>query len=208
MSFLINSHRFGPPGPSWIIDQDFEAANFGSESSLWTTNGAVDPNYATSPAPLSGTKSLRLGLGNQSNVIRSFASRDAIFAKFLFRTDNASSANLRVCGFRGAGADRAYVFWTAAGRARLNNTVTNNDSANLFPVNTTVFCWFEWLRNDYVAFAWNTTDSKPAMTAGGATSCRLSAADLAVDSLRLGWINNVSTLWQLHDDVRAKGEAF
>ncbi len=51
-------------GPSYLIQQDFEGAgydNVGGLGGTWTAdNAAVDPDYATTPAPIVGSQSLYL----------------------------------------------------------------------------------------------------------------------------------------------------
>lgn len=203
---VVNSMRLR--SQPWLIHQEFERTGFQPE--IWQTLGlgTIDPNYTTNPAPLAGTQSLYLAFGNQTRTIRTFGSQGAVYSRFMFRTSSATNANTRVCSFlNSGGAEVAALFWTAAGRARLTSGGVNNDSATNFPVDTTVYCWFEYIKgtgaNGIARFGWNTTNSKPTLVASGTDTCAVTTSTATTDatSLRLGWINNVATIWQMYDDV-------
>lgn len=85
----------GGGGPTFIFQENFEDASVGFDGNNaggWTNSGGCNAKYATSPAPLAGTQSLRMPADEY--VWRDFTASDEVWFYCLFNgTTRATSGN-------------------------------------------------------------------------------------------------------------------
>jgi len=87
-TLVANKVAFSAPAPTFLYEQDFEGTGAPSGWSTSGTVGAVDYDYATSPAPLSGTKSLSIYIpssGYRSASYASFTEQADVYVSFIVR---------------------------------------------------------------------------------------------------------------------------
>lgn len=78
---------------TYVYEQDFDGAGTPSGWTSAGTVGAVDYDYATSPAPLFGTQSMSLYIpstGYRNAIYASFADQSGVYVAFMFRNETLS----------------------------------------------------------------------------------------------------------------------
>lgn len=81
----INGLDVTAAGPSYLVEENFEATGATEYDNTPTEagTGTIDGNYATSPAPLQGSESLRLAMASQNgNVFWPFTGTGDVWAYF------------------------------------------------------------------------------------------------------------------------------
>jgi hypothetical protein len=140
-----------PSGPTYLVKQDYEGTGY-DNSETWTEagTGTKDEDYATSPAPLVGSQSLRLALSSQNgttqcNLSTSAGTCDAYFVvhfvslpangKIWFRLRNSS--NTMIC----------YVMMNTSNRITVGSGTGTAITTNSISAGTTYHFWVSYSKD-------------------------------------------------------------
>jgi hypothetical protein len=206
----ITNNSTVPGAPTFLLEDDLEyvdatAAGVGG----WTGSGGSWGN-TTSPAPLQGTYSLRLGSSSTHNWEHSFTANGTIYGRlrfvvtdisgtpYIFRIGNASTQN----------SVRFRVLSTGAVRI-LDSTASTiaTSGSGLVSANTEYWLWYELVKgtgsNGEVRVRLGTTSTKP-----GGTIINSSSGTWADDFTRINLYTAATGHNTIYDEIRVSDADF
>lgn len=191
---IINSFRFaGPSGPALTFDEGFEASGYDEPGWTESGSGTKDKDYATSPSPLSGSKSLYL-TGN--GYIHRALTGSNHYWRFRFYVETEDTYETLFQFGANYYTNHAQLAFGGAGQIYIN--VDGNQSAmGSYTVGQEYFAWMELERNTAFRVYLSTTGVKPASPTFEDTT---NVPDVDSANLRIG----DGTAIELHiDDVQS-----
>ena len=176
--------------PSYLISDNLEYANSSDANTIggWTTTSTPTWAYATAPAPLEGTRSIRFTASAQNTFIE-FPSQTDLWVYFLANAASNAANSLHVLLRDSTPTTMASADFISTGIVRVNaGGLDNSSSAGTFLGATTYHCWLHYSTNGSTAnmdFYISTTGVRPGSpqaskvsgsSTGGVTRLHLASA--------------------------------
>lgn len=86
-----NASSAAAGGATYLVKQDLEGTGY-DNSETWTESGTADEDYATAPAPLVGSQSLRMSGTTERDSSPSFAGQSTVWVYFQFNVTTLPSS--------------------------------------------------------------------------------------------------------------------
>lgn len=159
--------------PTYDFQENFETPTTGYQNTGWTTAGAANPAYSTSPAPLLGTQSLYTSTGTSlSGAYRSRAATGEVWLYWVMYCITGVVDDTFFFGDSTLG--NLYLDFTS-GKMRIRIGGSLGTSASAFPLDQMVHVWFRYQPGSGTANAdlYYSTDGvrgTPKASVTGATS--------------------------------------
>lgn len=160
-----------PAGVSYLVNQNFEGTGYDNSETWTATNSVVDPDYATSPAPLGGSQSLRIQSANTArpNTRVEFTANANVYVRFRINWTTFTGGNGTLMTIRTSAdailASFGVVNGTCVARAAPAGGTTQNASTGP-TIATTYYGWLEYEKgtgSDAVCRAgYSTTSARPS----------------------------------------------
>jgi hypothetical protein len=211
---IINPYAFGTAEPSWVIRQGFEGTGY-DNAETWTQSGSgtIDPDYTG--LVLAGSQSLRLVTsGTAALTYRQITGQSTLYCRWRMRIVSIDSSAQTLMTIRAGTTLHASLVKDATGKLRVTaGGGTLNTSTDNIPVGTDLWMWAEYEQgtgsNSIARGGWSTTDTKPTLTASGATSAVSSNGTRTTPADRFYLGHNTNTTWEIvWDEIRALGTPF
>lgn len=198
----------GVAGPTYLVQQDFEGAGY-DNGETWTEagSGTADEDYATAPAPLDGSQSLRISVSSQgkNTFVALPADQGTIEVYLKAHFVSLPAAGKVFCRLRNsANATVASLEIAASSRITIRGgtAATTTDSVT---TGTTYHFWLRYVKgtgaNAVVTGAFSTDGTRPL---SGNKFIQLTNGTVTTDAnnLMIGPENN-STWEAIFDKIRA-----
>ncbi len=153
MSLGVVGSQSPTTGGGYLINQNFEGTGY-DNSETWTetvgTNGSVNEDYATSPAPLRGSQSLRIYAGdagqNSNTISPVFTAQDTAYAHLMINGGSVAST-FAFCVFLDSGLTaRAWVSVVAGGALKVSEGAITATTVGTIVAATTYHVWFRYTK--------------------------------------------------------------
>jgi hypothetical protein len=203
--YIINPYVIGTPaGITYLLEEDCES---GSTPSGWTDVNSPTWGYATSPAPLVGSGSLRCNAaGTAVNSYKAITASDEVWVKFKLNFAAAPSGNSQIATL--------YNSTTAVSIASIKTTrklycsaggSNSSDTSSALTAGTTYNVWLHYIKgtgsNAYASVGFSTDDTEP--TSGSTfTSISTGTATAQINRCRFGNVSSL-TFDAVYDKLRA-----
>lgn len=198
-------------GTTYLLNETFDATGYDVAGWTESNTSEVKEDYATSPAPLSGTQSLYFDVTATRTVdTPAFAASDAVWVSFLLHDDEATlpAAQRIVCAIKDAvgGTTVASIAIESDGDVTVAcGSATQRSTASL-TLNTTYRIWVSYTKgtgaNGQAAVYWDTSLSGPKGTAKASVTTGTATAQAA--SVR--FVGYTDTEWHLDNAQIAQTE--
>jgi hypothetical protein len=159
----------GAPGVSYLVQQDFEGAGY-DNGETWTESGTGtrDEDYATSPAPLVGSQSLRVAVSSQGGTTtKAFASDQSTVEGYLQVHFVSLPASGKVfVAFRDSGGTRLVnIEVGASSRITVRCGTGAATTTDAISTGTTYHFWWRYVKgtgaNAQASVAFSTDGTRP-----------------------------------------------
>ncbi len=199
-------------GTTYLLNETFDATGYDVVGWTESNTSEIKEDYATSPAPLSGTQSLYFDVTTTRTVdTPSFSANDTVWVSFLFHDDEASLPGQQriICAIKDSvgGTTVASIAIETDGDITVAcGSATQRSTASL-SLNTTFRIWVSYTKgtgaNGQAAVYWDTSLSGPKGTAKASVSTGTATAQAA--SVR--FVGYTDTEWHL-DNVQVAATEF
>jgi hypothetical protein len=217
-SIVINPFAYGSPAPpaGYLFEDDLEYADAAAAAvGGWTDTGTPTWGYATAPAPLVGTKSLRVQAAAAApRSMHTFTGQSSVWAYYVFReavgSDNGrilasiqNSSGTDLLTIERRGADDKWLIRSPGAAADF--------TGNAFAAGSIYNVWINYVTNGVTSTATlgvlafdsgNTTNLEP--TSGGNFVSISGTSTTDADRIMLGQVGGNGTLDYLFDKIRIK----
>jgi hypothetical protein len=189
-------------GASYLLEDNLEHVDSAAAATAgWTNTGTPTWGYATSPAPLEGSRSLAIG-NNSTTVVRSFSATGEIWAYFIVHI-TASSGNAGF--FRILNSSDETVFRLLRidtdNQLRIYNGTAAVTAANLMDEAATRHIWIRYVKgtgsNGVGEVYVSTTATKP-----GSPTLTITNGNATTDAVKVQFDNAVVFITVIWDKLR------
>jgi hypothetical protein len=203
---FMRSAAGGGGGPTYLLQENFEGSGY---ENTWTEagTGTKDEDYATSPAPLVGSQSLRLAFASQNGTTTTALSADQGTCDVYFQVNFAAipASGKVFLRLRDASANTLVrIEIGSSNRFTLRHGTAAASTTDGLSTSTTYHVWISYAKgtgaNGSATIAFSTTGTRP--TSGNAyAAVTTGTATADVHDIMLG-TENTSTWEGVFDKVR------